>query len=158
MGIRCRSEVRCNENNIFVLNSVCVLSKISGFDVFITNTVCDEENLRFEFDRACFVRAFSCAYESLHNWNVRTKFDVRETRCWLLFYTFDMFVTCDFVLRSVLPIWFAASYFRNGGYGRIVIAICTLISKYFDYSHVTSQPRGTGGFSPETLPIVIVIE
>jgi hypothetical protein len=53
---------------------------------------------------------------------------------------------------------FAAGYFRNGGYGRTVIAICTLIGKYFDYSHVTSQPRGTRGFSPETLSTVIVVE
>ena len=62
------------------------------------------------------------------------------------------------ILRRVLPIWFAAGCFRSGGYGRIVIPICTLIGKYFDYSHVTSQSRGTGGFSPEILPIVIVIE
>jgi hypothetical protein len=67
-----------------------------------------------------------------------------------------MFVICDFVLRSVLPLWFAVGYFSNGGYGRTVIAICTLIGKYFDYSYVTSQPRGTGGFSPESLSSVIV--
>ena len=84
-----------------------------------------------------------------------------------MFYIFGMFVTCDFVLRGVLPLSFAAGYFRNGGYGRIVIAICTLIgkyfdnsqvTKYFDNSQVTSQPRGTGGFCPETLSSVIVIE
>ena len=75
-----------------------------------------------------------------------------------MFYVFGMFVTCHFVLRSVLPLWFAAGYFRNGVYGRIVIAICTLIGKYFDYSHVTSQTRGTEGFSSGTLSSVIVIE
>ena len=75
-----------------------------------------------------------------------------------MFYVFGMFVTYSFVLRSVLPLWFAAGYFRNGVYGRTVIAICTLIGKYFDYSHVTSQTRGKGGFSPETLFSVIVIE
>jgi hypothetical protein len=69
-----------------------------------------------------------------------------------------MFVTCDFVLRSLLPLRFAAGYFRNDGYGRIVIGICPLIGKYFDYSRVTGQPRGMGGFSPETLSSVIVIE
>ena len=71
MGIRCRSEVRCTENNIFVLISaharacvcvcVCVLSKIYWFAVSRTDIVCDEENLRIEFGRACFVRAFICA-------------------------------------------------------------------------------------------------
>jgi hypothetical protein len=52
-------------------------------------------------------------------------------------FIFGMFVLCDFVLRSVLPLWFAAGYFRNGGCGRVVIAICPLKDKYLYYSHVT---------------------
>jgi hypothetical protein len=40
----------------------------------------------------------------------------------------------------------------------IVTAICTLKGKYFDYSHVTSQRRGTEGFHLEILTSLIVIE
>jgi hypothetical protein len=75
-----------------------------------------------------------------------------------MFYVFGMFVTCDFVLRSVLPLWFAAGYFRNGVYRRTGISSMYSLDKYLDYSHVTSQTRGTGGFSSGTLSIVIVIE
>jgi len=58
-----------------------------------------------------------------------------------MLYVFGMFVTYDFVLRSVLPLWFAAGYFRNGVCGR---TICTLIGKYFDYSHVRVQTERDG--------------